>query len=151
MQGYCGRTLCELLAHAKKYGKMDDTVHDRIMTEFREPPNMDLPIDKYYAKQEECRLQVADSDNPITDSAMVQQLTQHLGKVAGVGKAVVKFKKKNTDKRKWDAAKVFFRDAIEDLEDISAALGIEPGLHANATINEASKKESWPTVSGRLW
>ena len=82
MQGYRGRTLRELLTHAKKYGKMDDTVHERIMADFREPPNMDLPIDKYYAKQEECRIQVADSDNPITDAAMVQQLTQHLGKIA---------------------------------------------------------------------
>ena len=32
---------------------------------------MDLPIDKYYAKQEESRKLLSDTENPITDAAMV--------------------------------------------------------------------------------
>ena len=35
MREYQGRTLRELLAHLKKYGKMDNVVHERIMVEFR--------------------------------------------------------------------------------------------------------------------
>ena len=78
---YDGRTLRELLAHYKKYGKMDDTVHSKIMETFREAPDLDVPIDKYFAKQEECQKLVVDTDNPINDAAMVLQLTQHLGKM----------------------------------------------------------------------
>ena len=41
---------------------------------------MDLPIDKYFAKQDECRMLVADTENPITVATMVLQLTQHMEK-----------------------------------------------------------------------
>ena len=134
MREYDGRRLRELLHHLRKYGKMDDTVHDAIMKRFEEAPNMDLPIDKYFAKQEECRRLVADTDNPVTDAAMVMQFTQHLGRIAELSKKVVKFRKKSADDRKWDGAKTYFRDAIEDLEDENKALGIEPDLQANAAM-----------------
>ena len=54
MREYEGRTLRELLAHLKKYGKMNNAVHERIMEEFRKAPDMDLPINKYFVKQHEC-------------------------------------------------------------------------------------------------
>ena len=94
LREYDGRTLLELLDHVNKYAKMDDEVHRIIIHDFQKPPNMDLPIDKYFAKQEECRMLVADTKNPITDAAMVLQLTQHMGKVAPLTKKTVKFKKK---------------------------------------------------------
>ena len=65
---------------------MDDEVHHNSMTDFKQPPNMDLPIDNYFAKQKECRQLVADNEPPITDAAMVLQLTQHMGKVAPLTK-----------------------------------------------------------------
>ena len=128
MREYDGRRLRELLQHLCKYGKMDDLVHNSIMERFEEAPNMDLPIDKYFAKQEECRRLVADTDNPITDAAMVMQFTQHLGRIAELSKKVVKFRKRSSDSRKWLDAKIYFREAVEDLEDENKALGIEPDL-----------------------
>ena len=92
---YDGRTLRELLDHVHKYAKMDDEVHRHIMNNFQQPPNMDLPIDKYFAKQEECRQLVADNKNPITDAAMVLQLTQHMGKVAPPDKENSKIQKES--------------------------------------------------------
>ena len=134
MREYDGRQLRELLQHLRKYGKMDDIVHNSIMERFEEAPNMDLPIDKYFAKQEECRRLVADTDNPITDAAMVMQFTQHLGRIEELSKKVAKFRKRSSDSRKWPDAKIYFREAVEDLEDENKALGIEPDLQANSAI-----------------
>ena len=77
---YDGRILRKLLNHVNKYTQMDDEVHRQIMANFQKPPNMDLPIDKYFAKQEVCCQLVADNKNTITDAVMVLQLTQHMGK-----------------------------------------------------------------------
>ena len=57
---YDGRTLRKFLDHVNKYAKMDDKVHRHIMLNFKKPPNMDLPINTYFAKQEECQKLVAD-------------------------------------------------------------------------------------------
>jgi len=131
---YDGCTLRELLAHYKKYGKMDDTVHSKIMETFREAPDLDVPVDKYFAKQEECQKLVIDTDNPINDAAMVLQLTQHLGKNASLSKLTVRFKKKAAAERTWTKGKKYFRDCIEELEDITKESGMEPSLQANAAV-----------------
>ena len=68
---------------------------------------MMLPVDKYFVKQEECRRMVADTKNPLTDAAMVMQINQHIGKIPGLSKRVIKFKKKLADERKWANAKAF--------------------------------------------
>ena len=140
MREYQGRTLRELLAHLKKYGKMDNIVHERIMVEFREAPNMDLPIDKYFAKQRECQVQLADSDDPISDAAMVKQLAKHLGKVPGIGRRVIKFERRDAHERTWAIAKTYFREVIDDLDAENQAYGMEPGLQANATVAASHQK-----------
>ena len=134
MRQYQGRTLRELLAHLKKYGKMDNIVHERVMEDFRRAPDMDAPIDKYFAKQRECQVQLADSDDPISDAAMVKQLAKHLGKIPGLGRKVLKFERKDANERTWARAKKYFRDAIDDLDDENKAYGMEPGLQANAAV-----------------
>ena len=138
---YDGRTLRELLAHYKKYGKMDDTVHGQIMETFREAPDLDVPIDKYFAKQEECQKLVVDTDNPISDAAMVLQMTQHLGKNASLSKLTVRFKKKVPAERTWAKGKEYFRDCIEELEDITKEAGMEPSLQANAAVAKEEEVE----------
>jgi hypothetical protein len=56
---------------------MDDLVYTETMKRFTEPPGMDLPIEKYSTKQDECILLASNFDNPIFDAAMVLQLTTH--------------------------------------------------------------------------
>ena len=139
LREYDGRTLRDLLGHVKKYGKMDDAVHAKIMEDFRKAPNMDLPIDKYFAKQEECKKLVADTDNPISDAGMVLQLTQHLGRIASLNRKVVKFKKRSDPAdRTWAKGKEYFRECIEDLEDENVLLGAEPNMQANAATNTST-------------
>lgn len=142
LREYDGRTLHELLAHMKKYGKMDDAVQCKIMDTFREAPDLDLPIDKYFAKQEDCQKLVADTDNPITEAGMVLQLTQHLGKYASLSKKTVRFKKKpDPADRTWAKGKQYFRECIEELEDVNKAVGIEPNLQANAAVTKTEQIE----------
>ena len=141
LREYDGVTLLELLDHVKKYAKMDDEVHRLIILDFQKPPNMDLPIDKYFAKQEECRMLVTDTENPITDAAMVLQLTQHMGKVAPLTKKTVKFKKKDPTLRTWKLAKEYFRDLIEDMDDENKAMGTEVEHQANAVITTSQAEQ----------
>ena len=101
---------------------------------------MDLPIDKYFTKQLECQVQLADSDDPISDAAMVKQLAKHLGKIARLGMKVIKFEKRDADERTWAIAKKYFRDAIDDLDDEHKAYGMEPGLQANAAAAASQQK-----------
>ena len=52
---YNARTVLELLDHLfANYAKLDDPVINRNMERFNKPPDMDLPIDAYFSKQEEC-------------------------------------------------------------------------------------------------
>ena len=74
---------------------MDDSVYQDLMERFRRPPDMDVPIDKYYRKQEECQLISQDSDDPITDKGMVIMLTTHLSQTGLINKQVTKFKKQS--------------------------------------------------------
>ena len=53
---YDGVTLRDILLHVfANYGRMDDHLVNKNMDKWREPPGMDLPIDVYFAKQEECQ------------------------------------------------------------------------------------------------
>ena len=52
---------------------------------------MDLPIDTYFAKQEECKLLSMDSETLITDADMAQKLTTHMGKTGLVSRPTLKF------------------------------------------------------------
>ena len=49
--GYSDVTLLQILKHLRtEYATMDDVVYKDLMKRFREPPDMDAPIDKYFRK-----------------------------------------------------------------------------------------------------
>ena len=65
--------MLDLLKHVRSnYATMDDIVYNSMTKLFAEPPDMYLPIDKYFTKPEECRLLASDSDNPITDATVLK-------------------------------------------------------------------------------
>ena len=72
---------------------MGDLVYNDIMKRVVEPPDMDLPINKYFTKQDECMLLASNSDNPITDAAMILQLTTHMATTGTINRSVTKFKR----------------------------------------------------------
>ncbi len=51
---YDNRSLFELIEHVKtKYASLDDHILEDIMATFEEPPDLSMPINVYYKKQEE--------------------------------------------------------------------------------------------------
>ena len=94
MREYDATTLQELIEHVfSNYGRMDDHLVNENRTRWDEPPDMDIPIDTYFAKQEECKLLSMDSETPITDADLAQKLTTHMGKTGLVSRPTLKFKK----------------------------------------------------------
>ena len=71
---------------------MDDLIYKKTMHKFRLPQDIDLPIDKYFRKKEECQLLSQDSDGPISDKGMVLPLTTHMGEMGLINKSVIIFK-----------------------------------------------------------
>ena len=89
-----GCTLINLLTHVRpNYATMDDLVFNAIMKAFTEPLDMDLPINKYFIKQEDAHLLSSDSDNPITNVAMVLQLTTYISATGIINRSFIKFKR----------------------------------------------------------
>ena len=69
---YSGVKLVAILKHLREeYAPMDDVIYIGLLEKFREPPDLDVPIDKYYRKQQECQLLAADFIDPITDQGLV--------------------------------------------------------------------------------
>ena len=132
IQEWNGRSLLDLLTHVRtNYATMDDLVYNDIMKRFSEPPDMDLPIDKYFTKQDECYLLASDSDNPITDAAMVLQLTTHMAATGMINRSVTKFKRQAKPERTWKKGKIWFRRDLKAISDEAKAAGVEMGYQAN--------------------
>ena len=114
---YNNRSLFELIEHVKtKYAMLDDQVLEDIMVVFAEPPDLSVPIDVYYEKQEECQRQAEVSDDPIKDGDMVRMLQKHMGDSGTLTKKKTKFDKKDTADRTLANGKEFSCGALEDLE-----------------------------------
>ena len=112
---YNDRTLFELLEHVKtKYAALDNHVLRGIKAVFEEPPDLAVPINVYFEKQEECQRQAKDSEHPITDTEMVRMLQKHMGDSGTLTKKKVNFDKKDKEDCTWKNGKEYYRDAIED-------------------------------------
>ena len=114
---------------------MHDVVYKDLMKRFREPPDMGAPIDKYFRKQQECRLRSKDSDDPIAEKGMVIQLTTHLGETGLINKQVTKFRNQtNAAEKTWDNTKKWFRKALKELRDEARLEGAGTAFKANAAV-----------------
>ena len=89
----------------KNYGQMDDPVINKNLERFNEPPDMDLPINAYFSKQEECHKTAEDSNVKTTNEMMVQKLTTHVGKTGLIGNSNYKFKQQQPAERTSKKAK----------------------------------------------
>ena len=135
---YDNRSLYDLIKHVKdKYATLDDHVLEDIMTVFAEPPDLAMPIDVYYAKQEECQRQAEASEDPIRDSDMVRMLQKHMGDSGTLTKKKIKFDKKPRADRTWANGKEFYREALEDIEEAAKCAGTKEFLANSATAPES--------------
>ena len=147
---YDNRSLFELLEHVKtKYASLDDHVLADIRTTFEEPPDLAVPIDVYFEKQEECQRQAKDSEHPISDAEMVRMLQKHMGDSGTFTKKKVKFDKKAKIDRTWSNGKAYYRDAIEDMEEAAKCAGTNEFL-ANSTVATAGNVAAEEKVRGEM-
>ena len=149
-------TLLQILRHLRtEYATMDDVVYTDLMKRLREPPDMDAPIDRYFRKQQECRLRSQDSDDPITDKGMVIQLTTHLGQTGLINKQVTKFRNQTDAADKtWDNAKKWFRKALKELRDETRLEGADTAFKANAAVKpettQTAYNEARDEIAGQM-
>ena len=122
----------EFLDHILKYyAVIDDEVLEHNKTQFDEAPDMSLPIDIYYRKQERCKQLASDGNVPISEADLVLKLQVHMGKSGMVNSAYTKWKQKSSVDRKWAPGKVFFRMAIKEAGNITKLAG-EKDFSANS-------------------
>ena len=122
---------------------MTEVIHMRLLENFRAAPNLEEPIDVYFAKQQENQLLTADSMDPISDNAMVMQLTTHMGQSGLINQAVTKFKRQTDPAEKsWAKAKTWYRRALRDLK---AETDLEGGDAVTFQASGAVRSAAGPT------
>ena len=89
--------------------------------------DMDLPINKYFTKQDECMLLASDSGNPISNAVMVLQLTTHMGATGMINRSVTKFKRQAKPDKTRKKNKIWFRCNLKAIVDKATSAGIKPG------------------------
>ena len=72
---------------------------------FEEEPQMDNPIDDYFAKQEQCQQTTDGSKYEISDDDMVDMFVEQIGKMGTLTKSTVKFNKQLEEKKTLAKAK----------------------------------------------
>ena len=98
-------------------------------------PQMDNPIDDYFAKQEQCQHITEGSKYEINDDGMVGMLVEHMGKTGTLTKSTVKFNKQLEENKTWTKAKEWFRDALDDIMEMQKYSGADQELLANAAVD----------------
>ena len=132
----------DLLHHlVKHYAKIDDQMIEDNYASFTEAPDLTEPIDVYFRKQERCQRLASDGGVPISEASLVQQLQLHIGKTGLVNTSYTKWKEKPKPQQTWIAAKIWFRKALGDAEDINKLTTGEAGLTANSVIKKTAATE----------
>lgn len=132
---YDDRSLREILQHInEKYAKMDAHILKANLKVFEEEPQMDNPIDDYFAKQEQCQRIAKGSKYEISDDDIVGMLIEHMGKTGTLTKSTVKFNKQLDENKTWAKAKEWFRDALDDIMEMQKYSGADQELLANAAV-----------------
>ena len=133
---YDDRSLFELLQHInEKYAKLDAHILKANLKVFEEEPQMDNPIDDYFAKQEQCKRIAEGSKYEISDDDMVGMLVEHMGKTGTLTKSTVKFNKQLEENKTWTKAKEWFHDALDNIMEMQKYSGADQELLANAAVD----------------
>ena len=149
---YDDKTVLELLEHLfAEYAQMNDTVINMNIERFNEPPDMDLPIDAYFNKQEECQEIAEDSEVKITDEMMVQKLITHMGKTGLIGSSNYRFKQQQPADKTWKNTKKWYREALSKLKSINEETSLQTVFSAsNVTIKSEAQAEAKAEISCKL-
>ena len=136
IQEWNGCTLLGPLTHVcTKYTTMDNLVYNKTMKRFTELPDNDLPLNKYFTKQDECQLIASNFDNLISSASMVLQLTTYMGATEMINRSVTKVKHQVKPDKTWKKSKTWFLCDLKAIIDKATVTGIEPGYQSNMSVN----------------
>ena len=117
---------------------------------FAELPDLSVPIDVYFEKQEECQRQAEGSDDLIKDGDMVRMLQKHMGDSRTLTKKRVKSDKRDKAEKTWLHKKEFYRSALEDLEKEAKCAGAREFLtNSIAAVKDRAAIEDQVTKLAR--
>ena len=129
----------DLLTHVfTDYAKLDNYLVISNKKEFEEAPDLTHPIDTYYKRMEDCQKLAANGEVPITEAEMVVQLQNYLGAMGMIKGNYLKWKAKPLNSRRWKPAKIWFRDALNNVEEINKLTAGKAGLTANADVKRSN-------------
>ena len=138
---YDGSTVYDLLTHVfTNYAKLNDHLVISNKKEFEEAPDFTRPIDTYYKRMEDCQKLAADGEVPITKAKMVVQLQTHLGATGMMNGKYLKWKMKPINSRGWKPGKIWFRDALNDVDAINKLTAGEAGLTSNSAVGRSNSE-----------
>ena len=132
--GVDNKTVLEIFNHLfTKHGKIKNDVIKENRKTFERPPDFSEPIDVYFYKQQKCQTLADDAKEPISEAEMVRVLADHVGATGMANEKYTAWKRiTNLAQKTWVIAKDYFRDALEDAEDIIGITAAESGLSANS-------------------
>ena len=134
----CRRKLEQVFTN---YARIDDTLILKNRKEFEEAPDLLLPLDVYFKKQEDCQKLAADGEVPISETDMVLKLQTHVGSTGMINAKYATWKKKSLTNRRWKEGKKYFRAALKDVSEIIRLTTSESGLTANSTVKKDNIEE----------
>ena len=127
---------------------MDDPVINKNFERFNEPPDMDLPINANFSKQEEYQPIAGDSDVKITDEMMVQKFTTHMAKTGLIGNSNYKFKQHQPTKKTLKKAKKWYQEALLKFKSINEEAGLQTAFLANnVTLKTEAEEQTKAEIS----
>ena len=133
-------SVVDILAHIlNNYAEIDDNMLRRNKEEFEKEPDMSLPLDVYYKKQERCQKIALDGKVPISEEEMVLLLQIHMGQSGLLNSAWKKWKA--LPQRKWKPGKIHFRAALKENTKLSKLNGEDSRFKANAVAKSPRQVE----------
>ena len=86
-------------------------------------------------------LLASNSDNSITDTVMVLQLTTYIAVTGIFNRSVTKFKRQAKPEETRKKGKIWCRCNLKAIADEAKAAGIEPGYQANMSVKAPSARD----------
>ena len=89
---------------------------------------------------EDCQKLAANGEVPITKAEMVVQLQTHLGATGMTNRKYLKWKAKPLNNHWWKPAKIWFRDALNNVDTINKLTAGKAGLTPNTAVRSSNSE-----------
>ena len=140
------------------YGEIGLKLKKETMEKFRSEPEWELPTDKYFKRQQECQTIMDDSNVPILEPIMVDQMVQHFAERGVIKNSRHKWERHlhdNPTQNNWEDAKKWHREKLRLVRRADEDTGQRDGSvfqarKSNAELEEEVKQEFGKEYTDKL-